>query len=273
MRRLRLVILLLLFVPMLHAQHYLGVALDAALSGEVDDIESTRSMLGGAGAVHAVYNLQVRHFIMQTGLVFKFTGVGQAVDTILHSDYKIYDLQCTAYRPEIRVPLQMGVAFNRFYTMVGADVAKLFNGSSRQKGLYSVAKLESDKYFPDLNETLNNFPVESKRKLWSTLDVHLSMEIGAMLPKSYLNKEGPEARIAAYAEYGLMNTLPHQSQSLVIAGNDANSFTNVEIEHIHTTYAREDFSKHDWSVGIRFTLLFKVSGTYTRYNPDCRCLE
>lgn len=272
MKRLRILILLLLFVPMLRAQHYLGVALDAAFSGNVDNIQSTHSLLGGAGGLQAVYHLQAQHFILQTGLGFRFTGVGQAVDTILHPEYQIYDLRCMAYSPELRVPLKLGVTFNQFYAMVGAEFAYVFNGSSRQRGVYAISGQESDKYFPDFNQAISRLSIDSKGQLWCTPDLDLSLELGINLPVSFYGKRSSITRLGVYAEYGLLNTMPQQCQSLVTQGSDAH-FNNVHIDHIHTTYTSEQASLHDWSVGVRLTFLLNVANISNSYNPHCRCLD
>lgn len=270
--KLRILILLFFFIPSLYSQHYLGIALDAALSGEVDNIECTHTMVGGAGGLEAVYHLQARHFVLQTGLGFRFTGVGQAVDTIQHHEYQIYDLRCMAYSPEIRVPLSVGVTFNKFYALVGAEVVYIFNGTSRQQAIYSSSMQESDKYFPDFNDAMSRITVDSKGKLWSTPDVDLSVEMGMNLPTSFFSKRSSITRLGIYAEYGLLNTMSKQSQSLVAKGNDAN-FNNVHIEHIHTTYTKKQATKHDWAVGIRLTFLLNVASISNSYNPACKCVD
>ena len=265
MNRLFIVILLSLMPLALFSQHFFAVSVDALMAGEVDDLKLTRSVPGGGAGLSASYFLQKNHFIMQTGLSARFVAVGQQVDSV----GRVRDLQCTAYMPQVSLPLMFGATWNKFYAMGGVNLAYNIGGKSKQKGTYLSLLGEEDKYHPDYNQTFSELPVNNKTTLWSCPDILLAAEIGTKLPIYYSKLFGykSSARIGLFAEYGLLNGMPSQSKELVSTNLSAD-IDNIPIEHIHAAYSRDNASKHHWAVGLRLTFLFKRANLS---NNDCMC--
>lgn len=264
MKHLKIIILLLLVTPALYSQHYLGVSVDAALAGQVDDISLTHTRLGGLGGVNANYMLRYDHFIMQTGLGFRFSGVTQLVDSVA----QIQDLRCTAYLPEFRLPLMMGITYGRFYAMAGASAAYVFRATSQQTGKYLLLSQESDKYFPDYNQAFSHLKINHQSRLWNHPDVRVSFEIGYRLPTYHSTHHSIHHYVACFAEYGLLNTMPSRAISLVSPNIDAH-VDNIRIEHIHATYSSQQAANHDWYVGLRYSLYVPVANIS---RSSCMCI-
>ena len=236
MNRLFIVILLSLMPLALFSQHFFAVSVDALMAGEVDDLKLTRSVPGGGAGLSASYFLQKNHFIMQTGLSARFVAVRQQVDSV----GRVRDLQCTAYMPQVSLPLMFGATWNKFYAMGGVNLAYNIGGKSKQKGTYLSLSGEEDKYHPDYNQTFSELPVNSKTTLWSCPDIRLAAEIGTKLPIYYSKLFGykSSARIGLFAEYGLLNGMPSQSKELVSTNLSAD-IDNIPIEHMYVDARQE----------------------------------
>ena len=263
MKHLKIIILILLVAPALYSQHYWGVSVDAGFAGQHDDIALTHSKLGGLGGVNANYMLRYNHFIIQTGLGFRFSGVVQMVDSLT----QIQDLHCTAYLSEFRLPIMVGVSFSDFYAMVGASAAYVFRATSQQTGTY-LPTLETDKYFSDYNQAFTHLDINCKSHLWNHPDVRVSFEIGYRLPTYHSTQHAIHHYVACFAEYGLLNTMPSQAKPLIMPNTNA-SVDNIRVEHIYATYSSQQAASHNWCVGLRYSLYVPVANIS---RSSCMCI-
>ena len=253
--------------PILYAQHYIGASIDAALSWDMDDIELTQTMVGGASRVEGLYLYQKEHFIFQIGMGIRFVGIGQRVDSV----DVIRDLRCMAYYPEFVIPIMFGATYGSVYTMLGMNTSGVFGGLTRQDGKYMYTSLDSDKYFPDYNEAMKQIKISNTSIMWNYYDIDLVLEAGTILPMSpiKIQKNKPIIRIGAFVEYGLLNGMPKKAKDLISQTGNVN-LSDLHVEHIHAIYTSETASKNNWCIGARLTFLFNIANLS---NSQCRCVD
>ena len=115
------------------SQQWIGVSADAGIAWQLDKMPETKTKLGGGGGIGFVYQFQLNHFILETGLEGKFTynPVGVA-DSLLH--FNMIDTKGTPFvyngylkdridaskNLSVSLPLMLGVEYNYFYGLVGA---------------------------------------------------------------------------------------------------------------------------------------------------------
>lgn len=293
MRKMLAIVLLLLSCAAIHAQHWLGVSVDADLSWQLDKIDITKAKIGCGGSVGAVYQFQYNHFILETGISGSYTLYNVGVnDSLLH--YEMIDTKGTQFTYNgylkdrtdvsknlaVNVPLMLGAEFNYLYALAGAKVSLNLLTHTHQKALLSTTG-DYDMYYETLvdmpNHGFHDFEKEqtSGTMKYKMLDLRVAGEIGTVF---YSSNRSAKYRIGVFAEYGVLNVRNQASdQSFLVP--DLSEYMHVQMNHIYSSSYNPTSPVHNLLCGIRFTALFSVGDSKVSYRSSssrrsspCRCL-
>ena len=247
------------------------------------DAVSANSSFGIGGGIGVNYELQQRHFLFSAGLAanpsysvftlepyqIAFEGYDTQLDQLFYT-YKFYDRTDAYTNLSLQVPIMVGGQFDRFYFLVGAKLdLSLF---ARAKASTLVAT--TGKYpqyigaFHDMIEHafFTDYPVEMRNNFTFNLNALASVELGVRLGDNYKltgfgskEKSKIQYRIAVYADYGLLNSIPAQPiplYSTPTVFNEADMYSQVQIMDLVHSAGRDRVAP--LQVGVKFTVLFRV---------------
>lgn len=267
--------------------HLLGAYVNGAYSTIFNTIPTTTNTPGGYGTgIGVVYEFQHAAFMMQVGAGIQWQSVTHHVGDTLFYKYNVtdprypretYDLKYQfAQRTDqtrnltLQVPLLFGGTFSGGYCLAGIKLNYAFMGNTAINAIGTTTAI-SDRFEGEWGEMDNNgfrkdVPIERKdvRLNWK-FDVLASAEIGYEF-SSHANNKGYRIqkdhdirfRIGAFADYGLLNSMPEASDRSLyhIPDNALYDFPEYELNHVFTTDLSNGQRAHNFFVGIRFTILY-----------------
>lgn len=291
MRKAFVFIVSILCCGALWSQHWIGVSANADLAWQLDNMPETKTKLGGGGGIGFVYQFQLNHFILETGLEGKFTynPVGVA-DSLLH--FNMIDTKGTPFiyngylkdrtdvskNLSVSLPLMLGVENNYFYALVGAKLNYTLLSRTHQ-----TAQLATTGDYDIYYETLENVPThglhdyikeESKGSMNYKLDARVAAELGTVF---YSSNRSMKYRIGVFAEYGVLN-VRKSSIDISLLTPDLTEYMHVNMNHIYSSSLSPTSPVHNLLCGLRFSILFNVreSKSFTSHSRHssypCRCL-
>lgn len=291
MRKAFVFIVSLLCCGALWSQHWIGVSADADLAWQLNKMPETKTKLGGGGGIGFVYQFQLNHFILETGLEGKFTynPVGVA-DSLLH--FNMIDTKGTPFiyngylkgrtdvskNLSVSLPLMFGVEYSYFYGLVGAKFNYTLLSRTNQ-----TARLATTGDYDIYYETLENVPThgfhdyikeESKGSMNYKLDARVAAELGTVF---YSSNRSMKYRIGVFAEYGVLN-VRKSSNDISLLTPDLTEYMHVNMNHIYSSSTSPTSPVHNLLCGLRFSILFNVgesksSTSHSRHSSyPCRCL-
>jgi len=279
--------------------HSFGLALTGAYSTFLSSSSGVSSRPGGyAMGFDLLYEYQHQYLLFQVGLGVAWQDVRLNVDNLRFTNtdrvrdwgaswativdswgapLKSLNYSFTRRSERLRngyihIPLLVGGTYAGFYGLAGAKLNIAFIGSSKVKATCTTTGTY-DRYIGTGNnnewEEMDNHGyrknvdlAQSGSRVPFKMDIMLSAEVGY----EWVMKETWRLRLAAYADYGLVNINPK--------GNDYAAFVPAATKFDFATYqlhpsfgSRETSSAgvHNLFVGLKFTIL------YTLYQPD-KCI-
>lgn len=288
MRKLVIFIILLVFASHSWAQSRLGFTTDAGLTWQLDDCYETRAKTGGAVSLYGVYHFQYQKFVLQFGVGASEAWMVQGIRD-LHSEVRMLDTENMPYTlqvdlsertdvvaaTELVVPFMLGLKVEQFYIMMGAKFAVTLAGKTHQKVYLTTRGDYGDRYYgPFENMPQHGYydkkMIETHGEMIYRPDLRICIESGwtTPLPLYAHRSVAPRLQLGAYVEYGVLNLLDKDNEHYVEM--DYSQYTNVNMNHIYSTFDRGDIQLNNLRVGVRATFLFPVR---TREERRCGCTK
>ncbi len=256
-----------------------------------------KKLTGGFGAgLEATYQLEVNHFLFETGLEFDFFN---SKTTYGFAQQRVYDVIGKPYTQThyfltdniaetrnigmFQLPIMLGAQFSRYYFLVGARIGYAMPFGYKQKGTYDWV-IQDDAYLhqygggvidvPEVDKSsfkLNPLAVSACLELGLDLDEWMQqapdeqkkvkVKPGERLP---FGREHIHYRVALFADYELLNmnnslaTLP-----LTFTGNE------TKPTGANTVFGMNDAAAKmtNLFIGAKFTIQFEVPGKTPRQVP------
>lgn len=286
MKRVYIILFFSVWAMLLSAQHYFGAVVGGLATYQLDNVDKTKSRLGGGGEIGAIYQLQKNKFLFQTGLGVNYSVSVLGVDSMNLSakmtdtggtpfTYRgvVYDRIDRANVTEFLVPLMIGFKVSSFYALVGAKFVYPILSATRQTALLTTYGDYNGMFYEDFFDMpqhgyANAQPAESKGKADFLCDVRACAEFGGNWTLSGLNNS--QLAVGLFAEYGVLNTLSGGNNNLVDV--DYSQYMNITMNHIYTTLSRNSAIVNNLRVGLRVSLLLPV-GDINGKRSKCMCLD
>ena len=285
MRYLTATLILLLITASTLADTWLGGDLRMSYAGQRFDMPFAKPKAGISPETGFTIEVQHRHFLFSTGLTLGYAMRNIAVEdrefNYLMLDTEgvefIYTGQVTGRRDKshnlnVNIPLLFGAELSRHvHLLAGARIRLAVSGSTRQSA-YLATVGDYDRYY-DLLHDMPNHGFHSKQKTISSnsiterTDVSLYGEIGYWwhLRQATYGSTAIKFRIAAYAEYGLLDTRANKQLGLL---NDVDTSHYMDISMNYAPNSTEAAAPkiNNYNIGIRFAILFRI-----HQSPRCNC--
>ena len=268
MKRYIVIILLVLGIGSLYAQHRVGVSLSPAMTWQLDSLPATRSLPGVGGAIGMVYQYQYQSLLLQTGMEFGVANMRQGVDSMLLGTDTLCRNRVDAMRMmEFSIPIMLGLQNHHFYALGGIKAVLIPNVSTTQRATIAIRNSD-DRYYEDYNQAfLDDHDIISHGQMTINPDVRACVEVGARWSVGRYHRSrqtSPIMQLGVYAEYGLLNAAP---KSYTSSNNDGNASVEIDIDHIYVPQigAENKLQVNHLHAGIRLTVLFDISPN------DCNC--
>lgn len=289
-----LIFLVVLFVHSATvAQHYVGAMVDGTMAWQFDKKENadlTTPQLGGGASIGGVYQFQYNQFLLQTGLGASQVWMRQGLDT-LHIAHETVDTEGYAFTycgdlinrtdqvmtTEIMIPFMLGTKIGSFHLLVGAKCAVTILGYSSQKATLTTWGDYGDRYYGPLENMPQHgfFPgkeVVNEDTMSFRPDVRLCVEFGWSwkLTKEPVKIGAPILQVGAFLEYGILNPLKNTYSLKALTEDTYSPFMDVKMNHVYTTFNRDQTTVNNLRVGVRVAVLFPIA---KGKNPFCRCID
>lgn len=290
MKKLYIVLLLNVWTILLWGQHRLGVSIGGMATYQFDNIEIATSKLGYGGEFGAIYQLQKKKFLFQTGLNVDYSLLLHDVDSISFSkDMVDFDGISYTYKSlfynridkaeviELSVPLMFGFNYSSFYLLLGPKFFYPLTAQTTQTALlttygdYNGMFYENFEDMPQHGYVKDQY-ISSKGKIDFLYDVRACVELGGSWNLSSTNDESSHLALGVFAEYGILNVLKGGNNEL--ANIDYSQCVNSKLNHIYSTTLTNNAFVNNFRMGLRVTLLFHVAGdSNARKNKKCMCID
>lgn len=278
--------------------HLFGFYLNGAYAAYTSTMPNVSLKPGGMGFGGGIcYELQYYYFKFQIGMGVEWEKVKNTVaDTIIIDDivrdargypytlrYDFFSRKDMAWDWHVQLPILFGSAYAGAYFLAGFKLDYALHwGATRVSATGSTSGVYPQYlglfWEMDNHGMRKNVPIERHGKsLEQRFDILASLEIGyefgteLSLRSKYkpANKnkwrERYESRfrIAAFADYGLLNTMPKMNNAdIEIPANYKWDFPEFRFEHVFSSARAKQYQLHNLYAGIRLTVLF---GTYFDY--------
>ncbi len=291
MKRVYIVLLLHVCTLLLFAQHKIGVTIGGMTASQLDNIDITTSQLGYAGEVGAVYQLQKKSFLFQTGVGVDYAVLLQNIDSVslakemvdaygIKFTYRslFYDRIDRADVVELSVPLMFGAKFSSFYALLGAKFIYPLSVQTSQSAKLTSHADYNGMFYEDFENMpqhgyVNAQPMYSKGKIDFNYDVRACVELGGNFDLTESAKGNAiQLALGVFAEYGVLNTLASSNNNLIDI--DYENYQNTKMSHVYSTKLPSNAVVNNLRVGLRATILFPVAGEgNARHNKKCMCID
>ena len=294
MKRLLIVIFACSAMLSATAQHYLGADIAGCFAWQHDRLDFTKPNLAGGGSAGALYEYQVRHLLIQTGVGAALTWTSMSV-TESPLEYRMIDSEGIAfvYRGiiqnrndrarmfELQVPLRLGVEYSYFYALAGARFALNLSTAARSTAMLKTTGDYGDRYYEQLEDMPNHGfhdfeAVGSTSRLRFRPDLRVEAELGGNIPISARNTIAPKLRLGVFFSYGVLNVL-NASGDTSMSEADLSNHLQLTLNHVYASRESLSTPVNNLQTGIRLTFLFPVGDTkdnkkaYLKILYPCRC--
>lgn len=267
-------------------RNYMYLSLGGEYTGLLDTKRLASPWLGGSGEVGIGYEMQLNRFLMDVGIsasvgttinrIMDTTVVFQAYDTegeqfdFIHT-YTKNNNQCAMVY--INIPLLFGAKIGQNgYFLLGAKVGINAYGTTSVNSLLTT-RAEYPQYIGIMENMANhqlvsNHPL-SGSNVRSRFDMNLALggELGYNF-HSFTRETGfdvpkhtTQYRFGVYAYYGLLDmfsTVKGTNTSAFGHSGGGSEPIRYQLTHIYLSRESEGVKVHPLSVGVRFTVLFKL---------------
>ena len=243
---------------------------------------------------HLSYKMSFRHLLLQIGTGIEYSKANLTAgeyNSSLHTYdtqgtdftyyYHFYNRRDDAFSIGLSIPVLLGGQFSHFYFLAG-----MVGSFSFYQRYNATANLTSwgtyDRYFSDFTQMDNHAfytdePVRgtsSTAYLWRVFQVSPHLEFGAAISNTGFTQVGYRSsreqdvtfRVAAFAEYGLLNAQQHPRYESPYIINPAEPF-NVNAILIPPVLNTQHYSGQYFSnltVGIKLTVAFHLHTNSSR---------
>lgn len=257
----------------LNAQHYISTSLQAGYANLFDDTEVTHfngfagaqlsvgylwqhnhlllnAELGASYKLHnadiADYNIQ-KNMLDTEGMPFKYVG-----DVTGRKD----NYQTVA----LRIPMLAGGEWDKFYFLAGfVPEFNLWGVSNANATLTTTGDYQ--RFYNPLTDMPNhgfyNLPLTSKQNFTYNIDVLAHLEVGFVITSDDRD-EKYKYRISLFGEVGALNIAP-QAYDAHLAEPNLEQYMTVQLNHPYLSKEATSAAAHQWEVGAKFTVNFKVA--------------
>lgn len=275
--------------------HLFGFSLNAAYSGMQNGVLENSFLPGGInGGFNVLYDYQRYYFKMQVGAGIQAQSVTNGL-----ADYRLFDESVSdalgykytlMYEFDDRedisnnvyldIPIMLGAGFSDMYFLAGLKYRLPILGSTQVNATVSTSAFY-EQYLGHFVEMDNHGMRKNVQvsymgdALRLKSDVMLAAEFGYEKVKGRDYEAGFDGasrpyqfrfRVAAFAEYGLLNQMPNTNNLLTIIPPDYKwDFPEFQMNHVFSTSEAHGHTMHNFFVGLRFTILFGAL-------PDEHCI-
>lgn len=279
-------------------KHLLGLYMEGGEWSLLPYDSKLNSSMGAAGAIGFAYDLQVGHFIMNTGVGVNYgatyfgiddwnTTLADQIDTegdTFDYIYKLHARQDAYSNLAVQIPLLFGGQYKRFYALAGVKFT--YNAMTRTSTVADLTTVgryygidasgKKTAMFDDFTnmpeyQFYDNYSLQQKGKSKFNVDLDVSFEIGARLgfltdATGYdVPKSRTQYRLALFADYGLFDLHNAADNALITTPttyNASDMLTGIQTNDILST-TKAAGAVRSLFIGVKFTILFELpqSGT------------
>lgn len=287
-----LVVLGLLLATSVHAftrqdKHHVALSVAGSYTGYMNDYRFIDQTHSSNWDLFLGYEYEHSYFILQTGLGARYNMVNILMDnyqTSLHTYdtqgktfeyiYDFVDRNDVSHAVSMNIPLLAGAKFSCGYVLAGivnnvclwedyaiSAVVTCTGNYDRYMGDFSGMDNHAFYKNEPLKRNAETSAIRSQYQLYPYLEVGVDIVDLAKHHRYTRQSNGLQIRMAAFTQFGALNLYSHASKDLpyVIDLNHPYDLSLIEIPAVcNSNYVAQSFM-HDWSIGLRLSILFDVS--------------
>ncbi len=259
---------------------------NGGVTNYVGSIPNATSQLGGGGGLGLGYEWRDQIFLLQTGLGFRYAQSG------FKCDYMVYEVpQCTDSEGDAltyqylergrkdqytqltaQIPLLVGAHFSYFYFLGGAKINIDVMRKAEVKANYATQGVYDILIDPLANmnnhQFYTNVPLSTTNKSSLKANIAASLEIGAEFNLGETRSGDTFMRVAAFADFNLLDDRKTSSSSMLRMGNVPRM--NVDREDMMKYVSQQDYLNSSTAenairqlyAGVKLTVLFSTDVKY-----------
>lgn len=273
-----------------YVHHLFGFYINGGYSAFLSNVPFESFKPGGSGmGLGLCYEFQYFYFKLNLGAGLAYQHVTNTLSDTTFFDNTVYDARGYNYQLQYdfykrkdhalsvhgQVPILAGLGYNHFYFLAGVKLDYTMKWGYTRVEMYGTTSGRYEQYLGYFVEMDNhglrkNVPVKRENDyLKLKIDVLASFEIGTewgndMLHRSKYRpanrgqkKLEYRVRVAAFADYGLLNIMPRTQEKLIYIPDGYKwDFPEYQAKHVFSTADASGFSLHNLYAGIKLTVLF-----------------